>query len=76
MKDIEEIYQDALTIIDKLSKDELLYLRHKLRLLGKSNEAKYITKFIRKRKKEEPKKYRERKEKILIKEMEKVMKDE
>ena len=54
--------------IDNLSKDELLKIRRKCRLMELQKESKILTKLIRKRKKEEPKLYREKKEKIKIKE--------
>ncbi len=76
MKDTRTIYQEMLSYLDRLSKDELLRLRRKLRLSQMHDESILITKKIRKKKKEEPKEYRERKEKVLVKEMEKVMKNE
>ena len=57
-----------LSDISMLSKDELLKLRRKLRIYGLISDAKIVTKLIRKKKKEEPKLYRERREKIKIKE--------
>ena len=76
MKNTRTIYQEMLGYLDRLSKDELLRLRRKLRLSQMHDESILITKKIRKKKKEEPKEYRERKEKVLVKEMEKVMKNE
>ena len=54
--------------LDNLSKDELLKLRRKARIIGLQNESKYLTKLIRKKKKQEPKVYRKEKEKLKIKE--------
>ena len=54
--------------IDYLSKDELLKLRKKYRLLGLRKDANKLTKLIHKKKLIEPKTYREEKEKIKIKE--------
>ena len=54
--------------IENLSKDELLKLRRKCRLLALRKEAKMLTRMIHKKKQEEPKLYREKKEKIKLKE--------
>ncbi len=54
--------------LNVLSKDELLKIRRKLRLRGLFKDAKMLTKIIHKKKKEEPKEYREKREKIKIKE--------
>ncbi len=55
-----------LNIIDiqYLSKDELLKIRRKLRLLGRLKDAYQVNKIIREKKKEEPHEYRKRKNKI------------
>ena len=54
--------------ISHLSKDELLRLRKKLRLLGEKDKALKLTNLIRKKKKLEPKEYKIKKEKLKIKE--------
>ena len=51
-----------------LSKDELLKLRRKYRLLGLKSSVNKLTKLIHKKKQDEPKLYREKKEKLKIKE--------
>ena len=51
--------------IQNLSKDELLKIRRKLRLLGKRKEAYQVNKIIRKRKSEEPHEYRKKKIKLI-----------
>ncbi len=54
--------------LNKLSKDELLKLRSKLRKDGNKSDALKVTKQIRKVKAEEPKAYYKKKEKLLMKE--------
>ena len=65
--DDEEEYKVEVDIL-KLSKDELLKLRSKLRKKGLQEDAIKVTKQIRKIKEEEPKAYYKKKEKLLIKE--------
>ena len=54
--------------LENLSKEELLILRRKLRLNNQRKESYMVNALIKKLKKKEPKEYRERKEKLLIKE--------
>ena len=54
--------------IEILSKEELLKLRRKARLLSLREKAKALTKLIREKKKIEPKEYRKKKKKLKIKE--------
>ncbi len=54
--------------LDGLSKEELLKLRRKCRLLKLREESKIITKIVHRKKQSEPKLYRKKKEKIKIKE--------
>jgi hypothetical protein len=54
--------------LGNLSKEELLSLRRKLRLNNQRKESYMVNAVIKKIKKQEPKKYREKKEKLLIKE--------
>ena len=54
--------------IEDLSKEELLHLRRRLRLNNQRKESYMINALIRQLKKKEPRLYREKKEKILIKE--------
>jgi len=64
----EEIIDIKKIELSILSKEELLKLRRKLRLLGLVKESKKLTKLIHKKKQEEPKEYREKREKLKIKE--------
>ena len=64
----EEIIDIKKIDLSILSKEELLKLRRKLRLLGLVKESKKLTKLIHKKKQEEPKEYREKREKLKIKE--------
>ena len=54
--------------INNLSKEELLKLRRRLRLNDQRKESYIINKIIRHLKEEEPRRYREKKQKILLKE--------
>jgi len=63
----EEIIID-INELEKLSKEELLSLRRKLRLNNQRKDSYIINGLIKKIKKSEPKMYRKKKEKILIKE--------
>ena len=58
----------SLENLDNLSKDELLKIRRDLRLSNHRKESFLINKFIKRLKEKEPRYYRERREKILIKE--------
>ncbi len=71
----DEENQDELIIfsiddLENLSKDELLHLRRKLRLNNQRKDSYMINALIKQIKNKEPRKYREKKEKILIKERE------
>ena len=54
--------------LENLSKEELLSLRRKLRLNNQRKESYMVNAVIRKLKKQEPRDYRKKKEKLLIKE--------
>lgn len=58
----------ALDNINQLSKEELLKLRRKLRLNNQRKESYLINKLIRLLKRKEPRIYREKKKKLMLKE--------
>ena len=66
--DVQEEKFISLENLDNLSKDELLKIRRDLRLSNRRKESFLINKFIKRLKEKEPRSYRERREKILIKE--------
>ncbi len=68
LKKEEKNIKFSISDISMLSKDELLKLRKKYRLLGLRKDANKLTKLIHKKKLDEPKLYKEKKEKIKIKE--------
>lgn len=70
---IEEVEMDSkirfsIDEIENLSKEELLHLRRKLRLNNQRKESYMINSLIKQIKRKEPRIYRDKKEKVLIKE--------